>query len=256
MSYFVLEDSEREVLQKKAMPFILIGTIIWMVGQLFFSYLFTNTALAADFWIYYIALICVDIMLFIFVYLTARNQKNTLGVVIYFVFAFLVGMLSVPIILITGELRLYLYAMFSLGVGGAIIVFLISAIMGDKYFAEGYFGFLISLFFIFIVIMEVLLIFILPITSFYTILISVFLLLYTTASIMFCSVSAAKRIKDEYWLLWVLQIIFFIALIMMYVFIIIMIIASAVLSYGLDSGGGSDYGLRRDKNKQKKEIHK
>ena len=109
---------------------------------------------------------------------------------------------------------------------------------------------------LFIIVMEILLIFILQITSFYTILTSILFLLYTTGSIMFCSVSAAKKIKEEYWLLWALQIIFFIAIIMIFILTIILIIVSALLSYGLTDDGGLFSQGKGEKNKDKKEFQK
>jgi hypothetical protein len=179
-------------------------------------------------------MIPVNISLFIISYISAKKRKNVLGTVIFCIFAFTSGIFSVPIIMIIGNFNLYLYGIFSVGLGSMIIVFIISAIMSNKYFSKGYFWHHLILFIIGVFLIELILISALGITSLFTITLSVICLIYTTVAFMLGGAILAKKIKEEYWLFWALNILI---LLFFYLFIFFLIIILILIFIFLEDVG-------------------
>jgi len=220
----ILNPSERKVLLSKIYPVSFCGSIIWLGGELLFGWLFTNfQSLAQNFTLILIVMIPVNITLFIISYISAKRRKNVLGTVMFLIFAFTSGIFSVPIIMIIGNFNLYVYGIFSVGLGSMIIVFVISAIMSDKYFSAGYFWHHAILFILGVILLELILISALGITSAFTITLSLIFLIYTTVAFMLGGALLAKKVKEEYWLFWALNILILLFL-YLFVFFLLMII--------------------------------
>jgi hypothetical protein len=231
----ILNPSERKVLLSKIYPVSFCGSIIWLGGELLFGWLFTTFHyLSINYVLILIIMIPVNISLFIISYISAKKRKNVLGTVIFCIFAFTSGIFSVPIIMIIGNFNLYLYGIFSVGLGSMIIVFIISAIMSNKYFSKGYFWHHLILFIIGVFLIELILISALGITSLFTITLSVICLIYTTVAFMLGGAILAKKIKEEYWLFWALNILI---LLFFYLFIFFLIIILILIFIFLEDVG-------------------
>ncbi len=228
----ILSPSEREVLLKKIHPFMLVGCIIWLAGELIFGYLFTATDLREKLWNYFSLFILIDLALFITSYFVARAKHNTASVCIYLIFAFTAGMLTAPLMIIIGNFAVYFYGVLSLGMGGMILTVLFGLLLGDRYFSEKSFWYHLSLILIGIFLLEGLLIYFLRITSVITIIISLVFLVYTTFTIMLCGALLSKEIKEEYWTVWAIQILILMFITLFFALLVILIILVVILGQG------------------------
>jgi hypothetical protein len=59
-SKYILEPSQRKVFIEKILPTLLIGSIIWLIGEIVFSYFFSEAQLTGTFLVFYISMIVVD----------------------------------------------------------------------------------------------------------------------------------------------------------------------------------------------------
>lgn len=256
----IIADYHREILVKKVLPVALIGSIIWLVSQIFFGFLFTATALNTQYLNFLIAFLIISIIFYGILYKVSKFGDNAFGVMIFFIFSFIVGIFSVPLLIITGYWYVYIYAIISIGIGGTGIFCLIALIFRDKFFARGYFWIQILLGTGLIILLEFILIFTLGIQNWITVLISVLSIVYVFVATMIYTVLFSHELKEEKWQFWTYRILngmvlgfFGIALVLLIILICILLQADEAPDLGGFIGGGKGYGGAGSRGKTQKD---
>jgi len=253
-----LTPSQRNIYFKKILPMIAIGSLIWLISELIFSTIFIEIEFNAVFIIFYVSMIISDVVLFILLYWTSRANKVDLGVLIFFLFSFIAGFLTLPISMITIFLP-QVHMFISLTVGAVLIVCFMAVMLRENYFAKGYIWQHFILCVIGIVIVEIVFVLAFQIHNFLlTIPISLSYILVAVLIIMFYGVRTVKKHEKESWIRIffktevILLFALFIAVIVAVIVLIIIIVC--ILGEDLDFGGwpgsGSGKGRKRKKDYQ------
>jgi len=253
-----LTPSQRNIYFKRILPMIAIGSLIWLISELIFSTIFIEIEFNAVFIIFYVSMIISDVVLFILLYWTSRANKVDLGVLIFFLFSFIAGILTLPISMITIFLP-QVHMFISLTVGAVLIVCFMAVMLRENYFAKGYIWQHFILCVIGIVIVEIVFVLAFQIHNFLlTIPISLSYILVAVLIIMFYGVRTVKKHEKESWIRIffktevILLFALFIAVIVAVIVLIIIIVC--ILGEDLDFGGwpgsGSGKGRKRKKGYQ------
>ena len=258
-SKYILTSFQRKVFLQRILPILLIGSIIWLVSEIFFDFMFKEFEFNFIFLVFYICIIVLEVNLFIIIYFISKAGKTDAGLIIFFIFCFIAGILSLPIIIFTEflpQVRMFI----TLTLGAIIIVCIIGIVLKVKYFAKGYLWAHIILFligtavveFIFIIIFNIQnLLFTIPITLAYISIVSL-----TT---MFYGAKAVQKSEKSPWIYvffkveTVLLLALIIAIIIAVVVLIFILIAIAVGDSNIDLSGLTWGGGTRRK-KEKNEV--
>jgi len=258
-SKYILEPSQRKVFIEKILPTLLIGSIIWLIGEIVFSYFFSEAQLTGTFLAFYISMIVVDAVLFLLLYFVAKSNKILLGLVIFFLFCFIAGIISIPIV-IYSEFLPQVHMFVSLAVGANSIVYLIALALRHRYFAKGYIWAHIGLFIFGFLIVEIVFIIVFDIQNYLlTIPITFAYICVVVLTVMFYGAKAVKKADKIPWLLVAYKIlglmllVIFIAI--LFVVIVLIIIALAIIcgDANINLGSLSWAGGGTSKKKKKKE---
>ena len=216
------------------LPFTLLVCLVWLIGQIYFWLPFQDPAWLEYIWSYILVFAFLECILFIICYTLARYKMNSLGIPLYFLFAFIAGIFTAPIFFITEKFTLYLYGMFSFGLGATIISFYMSILLKDNFFEKGQFKKHILLFVKSIFLLECFLVLILRITSTPTIIFSFVVLTFTSATFLLCGAILSKKIKEEYWLVWAFQLLIFLLLTVSFIIVLVVVLVLAMIADGAD----------------------
>ena len=251
-----IDELQRKTLIGKIYPILLVGSLIWLAGELLFSYLFSNLELTGMHLIFYIIVVIVEVNLFVTFFFTARYNKTLLSFLIFIVLSFLLGILSLPIVVLT-EFIPQLHMFVSLSVGANLIVNFMTLFLRDKYFSKGYIWTHLLLFLVGCAIVELVFIFVFNIHNFLlTIPISLAYILIVSMILIFFGVRMVQQIKENNWMYALFKIlgVILLSLAVAVVIVVIVLIAIACIIAGdsaVDlSGFAGGGGTRRKKKKQ------
>ncbi|MFX0010466.1 MAG: hypothetical protein ACFE9R_09140 [Candidatus Hermodarchaeota archaeon] len=253
---YKIDEFQRKTLIGKIYPILLIGSLIWLAGELLFSYLFSDLKLTGMNLIYYIIVVIVEVNLFVTFFFTARYNKTLLSFLIFIVLSFLLGILSLPIVIFT-EFIPQLHMFVSLSVGANLIVNFVTLFLRDKYFSKGYIWVHLLLFLVGCAIVELVFVFVFNIHNFLlTIPSSLAYILIISMILIFFGVRMVKQVKDNNWMYILFKILgaVLLSLAVAVVIVVIVLIVIACLVAGDSainlSGLGSGAGPGRKKKKQ------
>jgi hypothetical protein len=257
-SKYILESSQRKVFIEKILPTLLIGSIIWLIGEIVFSYFFSEAQLTGTFLAFYISMIVVDMVLFLLLYFVAKSNKILLGLLIFFLFCFIAGIISIPIVIFTEYLP-QVHMFVSLAVGANSIVYIIALSLRDRYFAKGYIWAHVGLFIFGFLLVEIVFIIVFNIQNYLlTIPITFAYICVVALTVMFYGAKAVKKADKIPWLLVAYKILGLLLLViilaLVFVIIVLLIIALAIIC-GEAGGDFPDIGAigsGRSKKKKKK----
>jgi len=256
---YILEPSQRKVFIEKILPTLLIGSIIWLIGETIFSLFFSEAQLTGTFLVFYISMIIVDVVLFLLLYFVAKSNKILLGLMIFFLFCFIAGIISIPIVIFT-EFLPQVHMFVSLAVGANSIVYIIALALRPKYFAKGYIWAHVVLFMLGFLLVEIVFIIVFNIQNYLlTIPITFAYICVVALTVMFYGAKAVKKADKIPWLLVAYKIlglmllVIFIAI--LFVVIVLIIIALAIIcgDANINLGSLSWAGGGTSKKKKKKE---
>jgi hypothetical protein len=257
-SKYILEPSQRKVFIEKILPTLLIGSIIWLIGEIVFSFFFSEAQLTGTFLVFYFSMIIVDAVLFLLLYFVAKANKILLGLIIFFTFCFIAGIISIPIVIFT-ELLPQVHMFVSLAVGANSIVYIIALTLRYRYFAKGYIWAHVVLFIFGFVLVEIVFIIVFNIQNYLlTIPITFAYICVVALTVMFYGSKAVKKAEKIPWLLVAYKIIgmmlLVIILAIVFVVIVLIIIALAIIcgEAGINFGGFGGAGGGKSKKKKKK----
>lgn len=259
-SNYILESSQSKIFTEKILPTLLIGSIIWLIGEIVFSYFFSEAQLTGTFLAFYISMIVVDAVLFLLLYFVAKSNKILLGLLIFFLFCFIAGIISIPIVIFT-EFLPQVHMFVFLAVGANSIVYIIALSLRDRYFAKGYIWAHVGLFIFGFLLVEIVFIIVFNIQNYLlTIPITFAYICVVVLTVMFYGAKAVKKVDKIPWLLVAYKIlgmmllVIFIALI--FVGIVLIIIALAIIcgDANINLSGIGSIGRGSSKKKKKEQL--
>jgi len=260
-SNYILEPSQRKVFIEKILPTLLIGSIIWLIGEIVFSFFFSEAQLTGTFLVFYVSMIVVDAVLFLLLYFVAKSNKILLGLIILFLFCFIAGIISIPIVIFT-EFLPQVHMFVSLAVGANSIVYVIALALRYRYFAKGYIWAHVVLFIFGFLLVEIVFIIVFSIQNYLlTIPITLAYICVVALTVMFYGSKAVKKAEKIPWLLIAYKIIgmmllaIFIAI--LFVVIVLIIIALAIIcgDSSIDFSGLGSIGSGSRKKKKKEKLY-
>ncbi|NVM18723.1 MAG: hypothetical protein HWN80_13495 [Candidatus Lokiarchaeota archaeon] len=258
-SKYQLTSIQRKAIIGKIYPILLLGSIVWLSGEYLFSFLFSDLDFTGPNLLAYIIIVIVEVILFILFFFTSKNNKTLLSFLLFVTLSFLLGILSIPIVIFT-EFLPQVHMFVSLSVGANIIVNLMTLFLRDKYFSKGFIWAHILLFLGGCAIVELVFIFIFNIQNFLlTVPISLVYILIVSLILIFYGVRTVGKVEDDNWTYAFFKILGIIllslAIAVVIAIIVLIIIACAIASDGaldLSGLGGGGGGTGRKKKKQPK----
>lgn len=258
-SNYKITSVQRKIIIGKIYPILLLGSIVWLSGEFLFSFLFSDLEFTGLNFVYYIAVVIVEAILFIIFFFTSKNNNTLLSISLFIVLCFLLGILSLPIVIFT-EFIPQIHMFVSLSVGANIIVNFMTLLLRDKYFSKGYIWAHILLFLVGCAIIEIIFIVIFNIHNFLiTIPISLAYISVISLILIFYGVRTVAKVENENWIYSFFKIlgILIVALVLavVVVVIVLLIIVCAIASDGafdLSGLGGGGGGIGKKKKKQSK----
>lgn len=240
-SKYILEPSQRKVFIDKILPTLLIGSIIWLIGEILFSYFFSEAQLTGIFLAFYISMIIVDAVLFLLLYFVAKSNKILLGLIIFFLFCFIAGIISIPIVIFT-EFLPQVHMFVSLAVGANSIVYIIALSLRDKYFAKGYIWAHVVLFMLGFLLVEIVFIIVFNIQNYLlTIPITFAYICVVALTVMFYGSKAVKKVEKIPWLLVAYKILGLILLVIILAIVFVVIVLLIIALVIICGGSGADF---------------
>ena len=259
-SKYILNSSQSKLLLSKVYPVLLIGSIVWLSGELIFSYIFSELAFNQQFFILYISIIIVEIILFLGLYFASKADKVLLGLLLFFSFSFIAGILSLPIVIFT-EFLPQVHMFVSLSLSASAIVYFIAITLREKYFSKGYIWAHIVLYGFGCLIVEIIFVIIFDIQNYLlTIPVTLAYVSVVALTIMFYGAKVVKKRETGPWLIVVFRILgmlflaLLLAIIILVIVLIIILLAIAAGDSNIDFGGLSGGSWSRKKKKKIKDF--
>ncbi len=233
---FILKPSQRATFQKKILPALLMGSLSWVLGDLFFKTLFLGWELNLVFYVIYLFSLSAIIILFVVIFYVARDGRIRQSIYLFFIFTFSAGMIGIPFHLISDFLSLRVHMFVFTSFEAVIMVGLIALNLQSKYFARGYFYIHVVLYLLFLVMAEIIFIILFNIQNLlFTIPVITANILTISLTIMFYGARMTKigEKENEPWVFITFKIlaIFFVMIIgiLVYAIIILMILIVVIL---------------------------
>ena len=255
-SKYILNNSQRKILLSKIFPILLIGSIVWLCGELIFSYIFSELEFNQQFFIFYISMIIIEILLFFGLYFASKANIVLLGLLLFFAFSFFAGILSLPIIIFT-EFLPQVHMFVSLSIGANTIVYFITIVLRERYFSKGHIWAHVILYGFGCIIIEIIFIIIFDIQNYLlTIPVTLTYISVVALTIMFYGAKVVKKRENSPWLviifriLGILFLVLALAVVIVVIMLIIILLAIAAGDSNIDFGGLSIGTWSRKKKKK------
>lgn len=131
-SKYILSSSQRKIFLQKILPFLLIGNIIWLMSEVMFTIIFTGIQFTTGFFEFYFLIIALNIILFISINKISLKNTYTLGLIIFLIFTFTAGIITVPIVMLKSNLSKQVHMFVFSALESTIIVGLMGLSLRDK----------------------------------------------------------------------------------------------------------------------------
>ncbi|MBY9003844.1 MAG: hypothetical protein KGD73_07720 [Candidatus Lokiarchaeota archaeon] len=254
---YILNDPQRAIFVKKILPSLLMGSLLWLLGELLSSWYFWDIQVNPFYIGIYIAIMVIEVLLYFGFFYASKREKSLLVFLCYGIFSYGAGFISLPLVIFT-EFLSQVHMFVSLSVGATTIVFLMGLLLNKNYFAKGNVWPHIFIFLLGILIIEIIFIFVFNIHNFLlTIPISVAYILVVSLVIMFYGAKVMKK-DDSPWLYKFAKIqgmlILSLVIAVIGIIVILIIIALAIIcgESGADLGNLSLSGRSSTKKKKDK----
>lgn len=221
------------------------------MSEIVFSFLFIRIE-------FIFAVYIIEVILIIVLFFASKGGKIPLTLVIFFIFSFLAGILSLPIIYYTVFIP-QVHMFVTLSLGATLITCFIGFVLRERFFAKGYLWTHIILFVIGIIILEIVFILIFQIQNFLlTIPVSLAYILTISLTEMFYGAKSVQKNEKDPWIYIFFKIegILLLSLIIAIVAVVVVLILVAIgIAFGdsdLDFSGLSGGWSTSRKRKQRK----
>ncbi|NHJ23509.1 MAG: hypothetical protein EAX89_02970 [Candidatus Lokiarchaeota archaeon] len=257
-SKYILDVSQQRLLVKKIYPFLTVGSLFWLIGEIFFSNIFTDFELINQLYPVYIFSIILEAVLFVLFFIFSKKNMIFCGIITFYSFSFLAGILSLPIVLFTDFLpQIHMFVFLSL-IANLIVVF-ISFVLNKKYFKKGYVWSHIILFLFGCTMGELSFVFIFNIQNYLlSVPLSLAYIIIIALVLMFWGSKAVKKSDQNNWIyisfkiLSIVLIALLLALAIVILTLLLVILAIICGDSNIDFSGFTWSGTGRRKTKLKK----
>ncbi len=252
-----LLDVEREIFIQKVIPTILCGSVVWLLSEILFTFIFADVSSFIDIGAIYILLVIINTALLVVFYFLARKSISISGIIVYYFFAFTAGILSVPILIWSADFVIYVHMFVSLAVSGTALVMISGMALREKFLAPGHIfqSVIIVIFGGILVLMLLFVIF--AVSNWIVMLVSSCIFAYITLVILILGSRIVQNYQEEAWIYMVFRILSFLLLTVIIILIIAVIIALIFTGAdeigGLGDGGGL-FGGGPSKKKKKEQT--
>ena len=256
---YTLNDSQRSIFSRKILPTLLMGSVLWLLGEVLFSMYFSNIQMSPFYMVLYISILIIEVLLYLGLFFASKREKTILVFLLYGIFSYGAGFMTLPIVIYT-EFLPQVHMFVSLSVGATAIVFLMGLLLRNKYFAKGNGWAHIFLYILGILVVEIIFIYVFNIQNFLlTIPITISYICVVALVIMFYGAKVMRKEESSIWLykfvkiqsILILSLI--IAMIVVIVVLIIIVLAIICGESGGDIGNlswpGSSSGTKKKKVK-------
>ncbi|MCK4285904.1 MAG: zinc ribbon domain-containing protein [Candidatus Lokiarchaeota archaeon] len=250
-SKYILTSGQRTIFLYRILPTVLIGSIIWLISEIIFSTIFIKIE-------YIIAIYLLEAVLIILLFFASKSEKISLGLFFFFLFSFMAGILSLPIIYYTVFIP-QVHMFVTLSLGATLITCFIGFVLRERFFAKGYLWAHIILFVIGTTIVEIIFILIFKIQNFLlTIPVSLAYILTISLTEMFYGAKVVQKNEKDSWIYIFFKIegILLLSLIIAIVAVVVVLILVAIgIAFGdsdFDFSGLSGGWSTSRKRKQRK----
>ena len=257
---YVLNEAQRNLFLKRILPTLFIGSIIWLISEIAFSYTFQNIHLSGIFLVIYIITVIGEVGLFIGIYFLSKYDKIMFSLFLYIIFSYLAGLVSLPIAIYT-EFLTQIHMIVSLTVGANLIIILMGLILKQKYFAGGHFWVHFFTFILGLALVEVVFILVFNIHNFLlTVPLTLGYICTIALPIMFYGAKVIRKNKDASWIFMFAKIqgmvLLSLIIAVVVVVIVLLIIALAILAgdSNIDFSSVSFSGGSRKKKKKTLDV--
>ncbi|MHA1193714.1 MAG: hypothetical protein ACTSP9_15730 [Promethearchaeota archaeon] len=240
---YTLNDSQRSIFGRKILPTLLMGSVLWLLGEVLSSMYFSDIQMSPFYIVIYIAIVIIEGLLYLGLFFASKRENTVLVILLYGIFSYGVGFMTLPIVIYT-EFLPQVHMFVSLSVGATAIVFLMALLLRNKYFAKGNVWAHIFIYLLGILVVEIIFIYVFNIQNFLlTIPITMSYICVAALVIMFYGAKVMRKDESDDWLhkFVKIQSILILALIiaMVVVIIVLIIIALAIIC---GESGGADFG--------------
>jgi FtsH-binding integral membrane protein len=136
-SRYLLNDPQRKLFLHRIIPFLIIGCTIWLASEILFSYLFKGASFTHEFIIFYVCFIIADLIALFLFFITARKNQILTSIFFYFIFTYLAGAISLPIIIFYPDLSQQVNMFIVASLEGTIVVALLAIFLRKRYLNKG-----------------------------------------------------------------------------------------------------------------------
>lgn len=166
------------------------------MSEVMFTIIFTGIQFTTVFFEFYFLIIALNIILFISINKISLKNTYTLGLIIFLIFTFTAGIITVPIVMLNSNLSKQVHMFVFSALESTIIVGLMGLSLRDKYFAKGYIWAHVILFIFYIILAEIIFLVVFNIKNFIlTIPISLAGICAVTLVLLFFGVRATKKLE-------------------------------------------------------------
>ncbi len=254
---YLLNDSQRTIFVKKILPTLLMGSLLWLLGELLSSWFFSGIQISLFYMVIYIIILVIEVLLYFGVLIASKREMTLLVFLLYGIFSYGAGFISLPVVIYT-EFLPQVHMFVSLSVGATFIVFLMGILLRNNYFAKGNVWAHIFLFSLGVLIVEIIFIYVFNIQNFLlTVPMSIAYICVVALVIMFYGAKVMKK-DESAWLYKFAKIqgILILSLLIAIVVVLIVLIIIVLAIICGDSGGnlsGISWGGNAKIKKQKKD---
>ena len=255
---YVLNEFQRDLFLRKILPTLFLGSLIWLVAELSFSFAFQDVQLVGSFLIIYIVSIIVEVGLFFGIYFLSKHGKKVICLFIYLLFSYLAGIVSLPVGIYTDYLT-QVHMLVGLTIGANLVIILMGLLLKQKFFARGHFWEHIFLFLIGIALVEVIFIAVFNIHNYLlTIPLTLGYICAISLTTMFYGAKVIRKNEQEPWIflfakiqgMMLLALVIAIALVLIVLLIIVIAILAGDSNFDLSGISFSGSSRKKKKNVQ------
>jgi len=260
---YILDDAQRAIFVRKILPTLLMGSLLWLLGELLSSWYFSDIELSPFYLVIYITFLAIEVFLYFGFLIASKREKTLLVFLLYGIFSYGAGFITLPVVIYT-EFLPQVHMFVSLSIGATAIVFLMGLALRNKYFAKGYLWAHIFLYLLGILIVEIIFIYIFNIHNFLlTVPISIAYICVVALVIMFYGAKVMKKDQRTYDQIWlykfvkiqgILIIALIIAVVVVIIVLIIIVLAIICGDSSVDFGNVSWSGSGTSKKKKDKNL--
>ena len=253
---YILSERERDIFVRKVVPTLLMGSLLWLLGELLSSWYFSDIQISPFYMVIYIVILVIEVLLYFGFLFASKREKTLLVFLLYGIFSYGAGFMTLPVVIYTEYLP-QIHMFVSLSVGATAIVFLMGLLLRNNYFAKGYIWAHIFIYLLGILIVEIIFIYVFNIQNFLlTIPTTIAYICVVALIIMFYGAKVMK--KDEGTWLYkfvkiqgILILSLIIALVVVIIVLIVIVLAIICGDSGVDLGHLSWSGTGKGSKKKK-----